>query len=76
MFSTYPTTLFNGVVRVILFTAIPAGFIAYVPVRFLREWQLWQLGIMLVATAFYITLAIVVFHLCLRRYESGNLVAM
>src|SRR4051812_39922619 len=44
MFSTYPTTLFNGVVRVLLFTALPAGFIAYVPVRFLREWEPWQLA--------------------------------
>jgi ABC-2 type transport system permease protein len=76
MFSTYPTTLFSGVVRVLLFTALPAGFIAYVPVRFLREWELWQLGALLGAAAFFVVLAGVVFQVGLRRYESGNLVAM
>jgi ABC-2 type transport system permease protein len=76
MFSTYPTTLFSGLVRVLLFTALPAGFIAYVPVRFLREWQAWQLGGLIGAAAVFLALTIVVFRLGLRRYESGNLVAM
>lgn len=75
-FATYPTTLFVGVVRVLLFTAIPAGFIAYLPVRFLREWEPWQLAAVLAAAVVYATLAIVVFQQGLRRYESGNLVAM
>jgi ABC-2 type transport system permease protein len=76
MFSTYPTTLFTGLVRVVLFTAIPAGFIAYVPVRFLREFQPWQLASVLAVAVFYVALAAVVFDRGLRRYESGNLVAM
>ena len=76
MFSTYPTTLFTGLVRVVLFTAIPAGFIAYVPVRFLREFQLWQLASVLAVAVFYVALAVLVFERGLRRYESGNLVAM
>jgi viologen exporter family transport system permease protein len=76
MFSTYPTTLFSGLVRVLLFTALPAGFVAYVPVRFLREWQPWQLGGLLLAAAFFMLLAVAAFRLGLRRYESGNLLAM
>jgi ABC-2 type transport system permease protein len=76
MFSTYPTTLFNGFVRVLLFTALPAGFIAYVPVRFLREWEPWQLATVVGAAAFFTLLAMFVFARGLRRYESGNLVAM
>jgi ABC-2 type transport system permease protein len=75
-FATYPTTLFSGMVRVLLFTALPAGFVAYVPVRFLREWQPWQLGALLGAAALFLVLMIAVFRLGLRRYESGNLVAM
>ena len=76
MFSTYPTTLFTGLVRVVLFTAIPAGFIAYVPVRFLREFQAWQLASVVAVAGIYVTLAILVFQRGLRRYDSGNLVAM
>jgi len=75
-FSTYPTTLFTGLVRVILFTAIPAGFIAYVPVRFLREWQPWQMAAVLGAAVGYSLLATFVFSRGLRRYESGNLLAL
>jgi ABC-2 type transport system permease protein len=76
MFGTYPTTLFTGVVRVVLFTVIPGGFIAYVPVRFLREWEPWQLGVLLGAAALYAGLAVLAFQRGLRRYESGNLLAM
>lgn len=76
MFGTYPTTLFTGLVRVVLFTAIPAGFIAYVPVRFLREWEPWQLGALLGAAALYAVVAVVAFQAGLRRYESGNLMGM
>src|SRR3954447_17393538 len=36
-FGTYPSPLFQGVVRVLLFTLIPAGFIAYIPVQLLRQ---------------------------------------
>jgi ABC-2 type transport system permease protein len=76
MFSTYPTTLFNTIVRVLLFTIVPAGFIAYVPVRFLREWEPWQLGAMLAAATLYTSATFWVFGRGLRRYESGNLVSM
>jgi ABC-2 type transport system permease protein len=76
MFATYPTTLFSGLVRVALFTVIPAGFIAYVPVRFLREWDPLQFLTVYAAAAFYVTAAIWLFSRGLRRYESGNLVAM
>jgi ABC-2 type transport system permease protein len=76
MFGTYPTTLFTGMVRVILFTVIPGGFIAYVPVRFLREWEPWLLATLLGAAFLYVGLAVLVFYRGLRRYESGNLLAM
>jgi len=76
LFSTYPTSLFGGIVRVVLFTAVPAGFVAYIPVRYLREFAPWQLGVMIAAAAFYIALAIIVFRQGLRRYESGNLVSV
>jgi len=76
MFSTYPTTLFSGLVRVILFTAIPAGFIAYLPVRFLRDWEPWQLATVVAVALAYAVAAWWVFERGLRRYESGNLMAM
>jgi ABC-2 type transport system permease protein len=36
-FSTYPPSLFDGVVKLLLFTVIPAGFVSYIPVEALRQ---------------------------------------
>ena len=76
LFSTYPSQLFTGYVRLLLFTAIPAGFIAYIPVQLLREWS-WPLaGGLAAAAAGSVLVATAIFYAGLRRYESGNLLAM
>lgn len=76
IFSTYPGALFSGAVKVLLFTAIPAGFIVYIPAGLLHSWD-WRLaGGLVGATALFVVLAVVVFYAGLRRYESGNLLAM
>ena len=73
-FSTYPTPIFRGIVKAALFTLIPAGFIAYVPVRLFQVFT-WPLFLGLLGfTAFGIVLAALVFSWGLRRYESGNLI--
>src|SRR5262249_37510867 len=36
MFALYPEPLFGGVVRLVLFTLVPAGFVGYVPARLVR----------------------------------------
>ncbi len=71
-FSTYPTPVFHGAVKLLLFTLIPAGFISYFPVELLRDFR-WPLFGGLVAFAAGIAaLAWYVFYRGLRRYESGN----
>ncbi len=75
-FSTYPTHIFQGVVKIALFTVIPAGFIAYVPVRILQEFSAgWFLGL-LGFSGGILLLSWVVFRAGLRRYESGNLLLL
>ncbi|WP_426448929.1 ABC transporter permease [Paenibacillus sp. S-38] len=71
-FSTYPTGIFSGWGRLLLFTVIPAGFISYLPIGLLREADL---GFTLQALGVSLLLTIVgmgIFHLGLRRYTSGN----
>jgi len=75
-FSTYPTVIFRGAVKVALFTVLPAGFIAYVPVQLLREFRLSLLAGLLAFTAGAVLLSWFVFRAGLRRYESGNLILM
>ncbi len=72
-FSTYPTGIFRGAVKVVLFTVIPAGFIAYFPVEALRRVDLRLLGAVLGFAAFAVASAVLIFRSGLRRYESGNL---
>ena len=38
-FATYPPPLFRGLVKGLLFTALPAAFISHVPVQLLREFD-------------------------------------
>lgn len=62
-FSTYPTGIFSGWGKLILFTVIPAGFISYLPIGLLRSMEplfVWQAigvaaGLTIVGTAFFIT---------------------
>ena len=75
-FSTYPTRIFTGWTRVILFTLIPAGFIAEVPVDLIRHFNVQDLLTMVGAAAVFGTIAWIVFHRGLRRYESGNLMSL
>ena len=75
-FSTYPMNIFTGVVRLILFTVIPAGFISFVPLQLLQHFS-WPLFAAMVGfTALFVGVAVTMFELGLRRYESGNLLGM
>ncbi len=71
-FSTYPRSLFDGALKLLLFTLLPAGFIGYLPVELLRDFAWSGLAAAVGGAALYAGLAIWVFRAGLRRYESGN----
>lgn len=75
-FSTYPTRIFSGWTRTILFTIIPAGFIAEVPVDLVRRFAAGDLALLFGVAAASLLTAWTVFHQGLKRYESGNLMAL
>jgi len=75
-FSTYPPSLFQGAVKIVLYTAIPAGLASYLPVETLRSMS-WGYALLTVGGALALLGAgTAAFHFGLRRYESGNLVSM
>jgi ABC-2 type transport system permease protein len=75
-FSSYPAPIFQGAVKVVLFSLIPAGFITTLPVELVRAFS-WSGFLTLVAgAALFLGLAIWVFGRGLKRYESGNLMQM
>jgi len=75
-FTLYPGSLFSGAVKVLLFTVLPAGLITWVPVGLIRQWDWGVAGLLVLGDAAIVCLAVAVFHAGLRRYESGNLLAM
>jgi len=71
-FSLYPEPLFGGVLRLVLFTILPAGFVGYLPVALVRHPSLPQAVLLCAGAAGYLALAVLVFHRGLRRYASGS----
>ncbi len=71
-FSLYPITLFDGTAKLLLFTLIPAAFIGAVPAAFVRAFSWSTLLQLMAASLAFMSLAGVVFHRGLRRYESGS----
>jgi ABC-2 type transport system permease protein len=73
MFGTYPPVLFQGAVKMILFSAIPAGLVSYLPVEAVRTFSMVNAGVALLGVLVLLAVSTAVFHCGLRRYESGNL---
>jgi ABC-2 type transport system permease protein len=71
-FSSYPEPLFAGALKLLLFTALPAGFIGYLPASLVREFSWTTLGAVAASVALYGALAGWVFRAGLRRYASGS----
>ena len=71
-FSLYPEPLFGGVLRLVLFTVLPAGFVGYMPVRILQTPSLTSLAILVCVAIGYVCLAAWVFDRGLGRYASGS----
>jgi ABC-2 type transport system permease protein len=75
-FSTYPAILFEGAVKLLLYTLIPAGFVTYLPIRALRDLSLLHAALTVAGSLGVLAVGIAVFYYGLRRYESGNLMEM
>jgi ABC-2 type transport system permease protein len=71
-FSLYPGPLFGGVLRLVLFTVIPAGWVGYMPAHVARQASVGQLLLLVSAAAAYLVLAAGTFQCGLRRYASGS----
>jgi len=71
--STYPEGLFSGVVKTILFTVIPVGYMVYLPVRILRQFDILTMLSLLGFTALIVVIAVFIFYRGLKRYSSSNL---
>jgi len=75
-FSTYPSPIFQGFVKVLLFTLIPAMFVSHLPVSALRNMSLVDAAYSFAGAIGVLAMGVATFYFGLRRYESGNLMEM
>ena len=71
-FSLYPEPLFGGMLRLALFTVLPAGFVGYLPARVVHAPSLSNVALLTTGAGMYLTVAVLMFDRGLRRYASGN----
>jgi ABC-2 type transport system permease protein len=71
-FGIYPITLFDNYAKLILFTVIPAALIGAVPAAFIQSFSWQNLAELLAGAILFLLLAITIFRLGLKRYESGS----
>jgi len=71
-FAVYPEPLFGGMLRLLLFTALPAGFVGYVPARVVRAPSAANVALLAAGAVVYIAAAVRMFEHGLRRYASGS----
>lgn len=71
-FGIYPITLFDNYSKLILFTIIPAAFIGALPADFIHAFTWQGLVKMFAGAVIFLSIAVTVFRLGLRRYESGS----
>jgi ABC-2 type transport system permease protein len=75
-FARKPTDIFQGIIRLVLYTVLPAAFMGTVPVQMLYAFSFWRLFYFVFFALSSLVLAIWFFYRGLRRYESGNLITV
>jgi viologen exporter family transport system permease protein len=71
-FALYPTSLFDGPAKIVLFTIVPAMFMGALPAILVTSFSWKDLGILILGALMLFALALLIFHGGLRRYESGS----
>ncbi|REE92946.1 ABC-2 type transport system permease protein [Paenibacillus taihuensis] len=74
--STYPSDIFRGFAKALLFSIIPAGFISYLPIGLMRDFDAIFVLEAVAVTLGFLGIGIFFFHRGLRKYSSGNAIAL
>ena len=74
-FSTYPEGIFNKTVKTLFYTLLPIGYMVYLPIQIITEFNLLYTLIVIVITILTTILAFLFFNKGLKRYSSSNLMS-
>ena len=68
----YPERMFPDIIKFVMYTAIPAAYVAHVPVGIMKTFSFKGIAIIFIAAIFFVTLMFFMYSKGLKKYESGN----
>lgn len=74
-FSTYPEGIFNKTIKIIFYTILPIGYMVYLPITTITNFNLGCLLVVTIMTILLTLLAFYIFNKGLKRYSSSNLMS-
>jgi len=72
-FATYPEGIFKGFIKLLFYTIIPLGFVNYMPINIISEFDIISLINVIGISAIIVILSFVIFDKGLKKYSSSNL---
>ncbi len=75
-FSIYPEQIFSSTIKIILYTVIPVGYMAFMPINFVITFNIIYLIYTIIGCIVFMIVAIIVFNKAMKCYESGNTISM
>lgn len=75
-FSTYPEAIYNNFIKILIYTIIPSGYIAFMPIKLIEVFNLKLFGVYLLAVCGFVGITAILSKIMLKKYESGNSMAM
>ena len=74
--STYPEAVFKGGMKFLMFTIIPTMYAVHLPIKLIGKFDIKVFAMIIIAMTIYIIIAKILFGEVIKRYESGNNIAL
>lgn len=74
--TNYPEQIFGKAVKFLMYTVVPAMYVTHLPIRLLKSFDTNTLLLILLAAGIFILLTILMMKIVVKKYESGNSMAL
>lgn len=75
-FSTYPEQIFSSIMKILFYTVVPVAYVVYIPIKLLKSFDIKLFLAIILFTIFLVLFTTCVFKKAMKKYESGNSIAM
>lgn len=74
--TTYPEVVFGQGIKILMYTVIPAMYAVHLPIRLMGKFDIKIFALVIFAMFIYVGIAKLMFNQVLKKYESGNNIAL